>query len=85
MQYAAEITHPTPEGTSNGLIQLFVQARVIFVFLMDALKSPNGSFTPALLLALGLMLVCGLLIAQLQDPQTALIALPDTLQTDPSG
>ncbi|HNB55158.1 MAG TPA: MFS transporter, partial [Anaerolineales bacterium] len=26
MQYAAEVTQPTPEGTSNGLIQLFGQA-----------------------------------------------------------
>ena len=26
MQYAAEVTYPTPEGTSNGLIQLFGQA-----------------------------------------------------------
>ncbi len=85
MQYAAEITHPTPEGTSNGLIQLFGQASVIFVFIMDALKSASGSFTPALLLALGLMLVCALLITQLQDHQTAPIALPDTLQTDLSG
>ena len=31
MQYAAEVTYPTPEGTSNGLIQLFGQASVIFV------------------------------------------------------
>jgi MFS family permease len=31
MQYAAEITQPTPEGTSNGLIQLFGQASVVFV------------------------------------------------------
>src|SRR5262245_32289934 len=85
MQYAAEITHPTPEGTSNGLIQLFGQASVIFVFIMDALKSADGSFTPALLLALGLMLVCALLITQLQEPQTAPIALPDTIQTDLSG
>src|SRR5512147_2068521 len=45
MQYAAEITFPTPEGTSNGLIQLFGQAAVVFVYIMDALKSPDGSFT----------------------------------------
>ena len=35
MQYAAEITYPTPEGTSNGLIQLFGQAAVVFVFIME--------------------------------------------------
>ncbi len=68
MQYAAEITQPTPEGTSNGLIQLFSQASVVFVYIMEALKSPNGSFTPALLLAIGLMLVSAVLIRQLRDP-----------------
>jgi MFS family permease len=68
MQYAAEITYPTPEGTSNGLIQLFGQASVVFVYIMDALKGPDGSFTPALLLAIGLMLVSALLITQLKEP-----------------
>ncbi len=68
MQYAAEITYPTPEGTSNGLIQLFGQASVVFVYLMEALNSAYGSFTPALLLALGLMLVCVRIITQLRDP-----------------
>lgn len=68
MQYAAEITQPTPEGTSNGLIQLFGQASVVFVFIMEALKTAEGSFTPALLLAIGLMIVSALLITQLKDP-----------------
>jgi MFS family permease len=69
MQYAAEITRPTPEGTSNGLIQLFGQASVVFVYVMEAVKSPDGSFTPALLLALGLLLVGVLLISRLKDPE----------------
>ena len=43
MQYAAEITYPTPEGTSNGLIQLFGQASVVFVYIMAALRTANGS------------------------------------------
>jgi MFS family permease len=68
MQYAAEITQPTPEGTSNGLIQLFGQASVVFVYIMEALKSKDGAFTPALLLALGLMAVSVLLITRLKDP-----------------
>ncbi|HEY3310255.1 MAG TPA: MFS transporter [Anaerolineales bacterium] len=68
IQYAAEITRPTPEGTSNGLIQLFGQASVAFVYLMEALKSPDGAFTPALLLAVGLLLVSVLLATQLHDP-----------------
>lgn len=69
MQYAAEITYPTPEGTSNGLIQLFGQGAVVFVYIMEALKSADGSFTPALLLAIGLMIISLLLILQLKDPQ----------------
>jgi MFS family permease len=68
MQYSAEITHPTPEGTSNGLIQLFGQASVVFVYVMEALKMQNGAFTPALLLAVGLMLVSVLLITSMKDP-----------------
>jgi MFS family permease len=68
MQYAAEITYPTPEGTSNGLIQLFGQASVVFVYVMEAMKSPDGSFTPALLLASGLMVVSTLIIARLKEP-----------------
>lgn len=67
MQYAAEVTQPTPEGTSNGLIQLFGQASVVFVYIMEALKAPDGSFTPALLLAVGLLVVSGLLATQMKD------------------
>jgi len=70
MQYAAEITQPTPEGTSNGLVQLFGQASVVFVYIMEAMKSANGAFTPALLLAVGLLGVSILLITQLHDPST---------------
>jgi MFS family permease len=68
MQYAAEITQPTPEGTSNGLIQLFGQASVVFVYIMEAMKSPDGAFTPALLAAVGLMVVSGLIVTRLKDP-----------------
>lgn len=68
MQYAAEVTHPTPEGTSNGLIQLFGQASVVFVYIMAAMKTPSGSFTPALLLAIGLLIVSVLLASQMKDP-----------------
>jgi sugar phosphate permease len=68
MQYAAEITHPTPEGTSNGLIQLFGQASVVFVYIMEAMKAKDGSFTPALLLAIGLVVVSSVLITRMKDP-----------------
>lgn len=68
MQYAAEITYPTPEGTSTGLIQLFGQISVVFVYIMEALKSSDGSFTPGLLLAVGLLLVSSVLIVNMKDP-----------------
>ena len=67
MQYAAEVTYPTPEGTSNGLIQLFGQASVVFVYIMEALKAPDGSFTPALLLAILLLVVSAGLVTQMKD------------------
>ena len=69
MQYAAEITQPTPEGTSNGLIQLFGQASVVFVYTMEATKAADGSFTPALLLEVGLLLISAFLITRLKDPE----------------
>lgn len=68
MQYTAEVTHPTPEGTSNGLIQLFGQASVVFVFFMEALKNSDGSFTPALLVAVGFLVVSLVFISKMKDP-----------------
>jgi MFS family permease len=68
MQYAAEITYPTPEATSNGLIQLFGQGAVVFVYVMEAMKTRDGSFTPSLLLAVGLLVVCAGLVTQMRDP-----------------
>jgi len=68
MQYAAEITHPTPEGTSNGLIQLFGQGAVIFVYVMEAMKNSDGSFTPSLILSIGLLVLSVVIATQLKDP-----------------
>ena len=69
MQYAAEITFPTPEGTSNSLIQLFGQASVVFVYVMLAMQTAGGSFTPSLLLAMALIGLSLLIVTQLKDPQ----------------
>jgi cyanate permease len=71
MQYAAEITYPTPEGTSNGLMQLTGQGAVVFVYIMEALKTADGSFTPALLLAIGLLVVSVALVTQMKDAKLA--------------
>src|SRR3990172_7340835 len=69
MQYASEITYPTPEGTSNGLIQLFGQVSVVFVYIMEALRTASGAFTPAMLLAVVLLVVGSVLIRGMKDPK----------------
>lgn len=68
MQYVAEVTYPAPEGTSTGVIQLFGQVSVVFVAIMEAMKSKDGSFTPSLLLATGLLAVLVLVSTQMKDP-----------------
>jgi hypothetical protein len=36
---------------------------------MEALKTSDGSFTPALLVAIGLLMISILFISQMKDPQ----------------
>jgi hypothetical protein len=67
MQYAAEVTSPVPEGTSNGLIQLFGQGAVVYVYVMDALRTAGGSFTPSLLLAVILLLLGLFFVSRMRD------------------
>ena len=67
MQYAAEITRPTPEGTSSGLIQLVGQASVVFVFAMEATKRADGSFTASLMGAMVLLFVAAAASTQLEE------------------
>lgn len=80
-QYAAEITYPVPEGTSNGLLLLAGQVSgIAFIIGMDALKSPaTGSMTTSLLILIALMAVCLILATRLHE--SALITDDD----DPSG
>ena len=54
-QYGAEITLPAPEGTSNSLLLVMGQfSGIIFIFGMDAFKSPSGSMTVSLLVIFAL-------------------------------
>jgi MFS family permease len=47
-QYGAEITHPAPEGTSNGVFALMVQASGLLIVAMDALRGAfNNSYVPS--------------------------------------
>jgi MFS family permease len=68
MQYVAEVTYPAPEGTSTGVIQLFGQVSVVFVAIMEAMKSKDGAFTPSLLLATVLLVVLIGISTQMKDP-----------------
>lgn len=68
-QYAAEVTYPAPEGTSNGLLLLAGQVSgIAFIIGMDALKSPaTGSMTMSLLILTGLMVACLALATRLRE------------------
>jgi MFS family permease len=49
-QYGAEITLPAPEGTSNSMLLVMGQiSGIVFIFGMDALKSPQGSMSVSLI------------------------------------
>ena len=68
-QYAAEITYPAPEGTSNGLLLLAGQVSgIAFIIGMDALKShATGSMTSSLLVLTGLIALCLVLATRLRE------------------
>jgi nitrate/nitrite transporter NarK len=66
-QYAAEITFPAPEGTSNGLMNLAGQISVVFIYAMEAMKGPDGSFTNSLVILSILMVVNVVVIAALRE------------------
>jgi MFS family permease len=68
MQYAAEISQPTPEGTSNGIVQLFGQVAVVFVYGMEELQEWTGSWRPPLLAAAALLAVSALMVLRLEEP-----------------
>ena len=75
-QYGAEITRPTPEGTSNGLLLWMGQVSgIAFILAMDALKDPvSGSMTPSLIGLTALLAVCVLVATRLRE--FALLAEP---------
>ena len=68
-QYAAEITHPAPEGTSNTLLLVMGQiSGIIFIFGMDALKTPGtGAMTMSLVVLAALTIGCVILATRLPE------------------
>jgi len=73
-QYGAEITHPAPEGTSNGLLLLMGQiSGIVFILGMDIIKSPvTGSMTLPLLILIGLLVLSLLFATRLKEATTIL-------------
>jgi MFS family permease len=70
-QYGAEITNPTPEGTSNGLLILMGQVSgIAFILAMIAFQDPvTKSMTTSLVVLIALMGVSILLGALLKEPK----------------
>ncbi len=71
-QYGAEVTYPTPEGTSNGLLLLMGQiSGIIFILGLDSFKSPEtGSMTFPLLVLIGLMILSLIFCTRLRETTT---------------
>jgi len=71
-QYGAEVTYPTPEGTSNGLLLMMGQiSGIVFILGMDSLKSPEtGSMTTPLIVLIGLMVLSLLFCTRLREAKT---------------
>jgi len=68
-QYAAEITYPAPEGTSNTLLLLMGQVSgILFILGMDSLRvRPSGAMTTSLLILISLSLLNVLLAITLPE------------------
>jgi MFS family permease len=67
-QYGAEITHPAPEGASNGIFALVVQASGLLIVLMDALKSFfHDSYIPSLVGLAVMLSASGLLFLSAKE------------------
>jgi MFS family permease len=68
-QYGAEVTYPTPEGASNGLLLLMGQiSGIVFILGMDSFKSPEtGSMTTPLVILIALMILSLLLCTRLKE------------------
>ena len=74
-QYGAEMTYPTPEGTSNGLLLLMGQiSGIIFILAMDSFKAiDTGSMTTPLTVLIGLMILSLFFCLKLKDAKTLMV------------
>jgi cyanate permease len=71
-QYGAEVTFPTPEGTSNGLLLLMGQiSGIAFILGMDSFKSTiTGSMTLPLIVLISLMVLSLIFCINLREATT---------------
>ena len=81
-QYGAEVTYPTPEGTSNGLLLLMGQiSGIIFILGMDSFKSgETGSMTLPLSVLIGLMVFGLLFCLKLREAKILMTTNKDLLK-----
>jgi MFS family permease len=69
-QYAAEISYPAPESSSQGLLLLAGQiSGIIFIFMMDACRTQEGAMTPFLIVFIIAMLLNAALSVKLQESE----------------
>lgn len=70
-QYGAEVACPAPEGTSNGMLMFAGQVSgIIFIFGMDALKSPaNGSMSLPMAILITLMVFTAIMCLMLRESE----------------
>jgi MFS family permease len=75
-QYGAEVTYPTPEGTSNALLLLMGQiSGIAFILGMDGFKAPQtGAMTAPLVVLIGLLGTCLIASARLRESPAVLAA-----------
>ena len=67
-QYAAEISYPAPESSSQGLLLLAGQiSGIIFIFAMDAFRTSTGAMTPFMVAFIVLMCINALLTLKLKE------------------
>ena len=67
-QYAAEVSYPSPEATSQGVLMLSGQiSGIIFIFGMDYFRTQSGSMTPFLIFLIALSLINILLSFMLKE------------------
>lgn len=67
-QYGAEITYPAPEGTSNGIFALMVQASGLLIVLMDVLRGAfHDSYIPSFIGLAILLALSGILLFSLKE------------------